>query len=451
MKNASYSIQKSAKKQKKECLLQYSQNAGGGDCLFWTIYEFLQSQSQSESFPNTVLELRKKIDKYMLLDFNKWFNGIEFNLKNYLPNLNKTEYSKYMIKSGVYGTITELYAAAELFKFNGTIIQYDHSNMSSIHNFGYNESNVVTSKSEEHLFILFTGPSANGHFRKLELKKPKSLSIPFNVGKLKILGRSNINLDCKISLSFVEQTNTDVSNTQASNSASSNAKETLESSNDIQNEIICEICQKSCRSNKHLVSEKVKCEECGEIFDNNKSLKAHTRIRHKQSYRSDIVKNFVKSDLPIEATSEDNDIQKESTLRELHQIKIDVLQSSFSSILQQFDENDFQQKYNHFEKLAQEAIIALPGPRHPAQKYFEARKRKETFVNVKRSFQTSSNPQRSDKRSKEKTKEKYNYELCQYLYTNKRKSLVNKFLNQCKCEKKLSGPEHPSRKFYRLR
>lgn len=60
------------------------------------------------------------------------------------------------------------------------------------------------------------------------------------------------------------------------------------------------------------------------------------------------------------------------------------------------------------------------------------------FANVKRTFESSTNPERADKKAKAKSKQKYDYELCQYLYTNKRKALVNKFLNsdlkQCKID-----------------
>lgn len=93
---------------------------------------------------------------------------------------------------------------------------------------------------------------------------------------------------------------------------------------------------------------------------------------------------------------------------------------------EQFNQDKFQSLFDDFERLGQESIDVLPGPRHPSLKYYQARKNKQTFTNVKRNYKSSTNPERADKRAKERSHQKFNYELSQYLYTNKRKTLVNK-------------------------
>lgn len=51
------------------------------------------------------------------------------------------------------------------------------------------------------------------------------------------------------------------------------------------------------KKNKHVVSVQLKCVVCGEICRNEKSLNAHTRIRHKNIYRSKIIKDFVPDEI----------------------------------------------------------------------------------------------------------------------------------------------------------
>lgn len=80
---------------------------------------------------------------------------------------------------------------------------------------------------------------------------------------------------------------------------------------------------------------------------------------------------------------------------------------------EQIDVETFHALYDNLEMMALNSIDALRGPRHPAQKYYQARKNKQTFVNVNRSYKSTTNPERSDKRAKERSHQKYNYKLSQ--------------------------------------
>jgi hypothetical protein len=74
-------------------------------------------------------------------------------------------------------------------------------------------------------------------------------------------------------------------------------------------------------------------------------------------------------------------------------------------------------------------IKLLPGPQHPASKFYEARKKKQQFQSDHRTFSTTTNPQRKSKRERQRRKEQYNYDLCQFLYYNQRKKLVQRIIN----------------------
>lgn len=74
--------------------------------------------------------------------------------------ISKINYFNYMLKPGNYGTFTELLAATEIFGFIGYVIQ---------------SINELLNDNKPVVYLLFTGPPDNGHFRIL---MPKRLDYP---------------------------------------------------------------------------------------------------------------------------------------------------------------------------------------------------------------------------------------------------------------------------------
>jgi len=83
----------------------------------------------------------------------------------------------------------------------------------------------------------------------------------------------------------------------------------------------------------------------------------------------------------------------------------------------------------------QESVSKLSGPKHPATKFYKLRKSK-LFMNQEKGYKNSTNPQRSSKKARERRNQKYQENLAQYEFYNRRKTCVNKILNknnkQCK-------------------
>lgn len=96
---------------------------------------------------------------------------------------------------------------------------------------------------------------------------------------------------------------------------------------------------------------------------------------------------------------------------------------------QNLDDNVFNTYVNDFATFLSESIYLLPGPKHPAYKYIEARKAKKNGV-LQRSYQQHSNPQRKSKRDKEKRINKYKYDEIQFLYYNQRRKAIRKVVNK---------------------
>lgn len=99
----------------------------------------------------------------------------QFNLQSTRPY---TNYAEYMSTPGKYGTFTELTAAAELFNFNGIIFKEESENYESFE-FGLTDDYKADSEKPR-LFMLFNGPTDQGHFRYLHPIQPTTLPLISN-------------------------------------------------------------------------------------------------------------------------------------------------------------------------------------------------------------------------------------------------------------------------------
>jgi len=90
---------------------------------------------------------------------------------------------------------------------------------------------------------------------------------------------------------------------------------------------------------------------------------------------------------------------------------------------------DFQDCIANYINFLKECNTKLPGPKHPAIKFYQARKKKSTFTSNDRTYNAPTNPQHASKRDRGRRKQKYNYETMQWLYYNQRKKCCRQLLN----------------------
>lgn len=113
-------------------------------------------------------------------------------------------------------------------------------------------------------------------------------------------------------------------------------------------------------------------------------------------------------------------------------------ENKFEDILNNVNNDDFVKFENlcsEFVQYLAESIDTLPGPKHPARKYYLARKKGKE--NAHTSFSTTKNPKRLAQRQRENNKQKYQYDLAQYHYFNQRQKVVRNIMKnqsgvQCK-------------------
>ncbi|WP_165480166.1 hypothetical protein, partial [Clostridioides difficile] len=106
-----------------------------------------------------------------------------------------------------------------------------------------------------------------------------------------------------------------------------------------------------------------------------------------------------------------------------HQTFVDVQLSCVDA--ESLDQETYDQKYEGYSKFLFEANARLPGPVHPAVKMFRQRKKnRKLAVDSAAAHSKTSNPQRTDKKRRERTRAKFAYELAQHHYYNQRRKVV---------------------------
>src|SRR5699024_10944913 len=89
-----------------------------------------------------------------------------------------------------------------------------------------------------------------------------------------------------------------------------------------------------------------------------------------------------------------------------------------------FNQQRFDGIMSRFIRWLYEANARLPIPQHPAVRMFHLRKQNKNTDNSA-TYKRSSNPQRSNARTRQKRRDKYLFELAQHKYYNRRKDVVN--------------------------
>jgi hypothetical protein len=175
------------------------------------------------------------------------------------------------------------------------------------------------------------------------------------------------------------------------------------------------------------------CPYCGKHFKQ-KGLKIHISKAHPEISRQRLVETYSLREEPaeVDATTAEatNEISPNRISKELLAVfhSLDKLAADFDVLSQNWNAENCDELVDSLTKLLVESASALPGPKHPAVKFYKLRKSKLYKKNDK-TYATSSNPERASKRQRERRNEKYQYNLMQYLFHNERKKCVNKVMN----------------------
>lgn len=113
-------------------------------------------------------------------NFNRFLNTVVVNLQNQFPEHTigidspietiKTTYTTHMSSDGEYGTMAELCALSEIFRFTFYVIRQSNHTEFVCYDYGSAVSQVASTlenKSRPVAHLLFTGDMNSGHFRVL--------------------------------------------------------------------------------------------------------------------------------------------------------------------------------------------------------------------------------------------------------------------------------------------
>lgn len=92
-----------------------------------------------------------------------------------------------------------------------------------------------------------------------------------------------------------------------------------------------------------------------------------------------------------------------------------------------YSEENFNCDVAKFIEFLSQLIDKLPGPKHPALRFYEARKQKG-FKLMSEKYNVS-NPVRKSLRKRTERQAQYEYQITQFLYYNQRRKAVRKFFN----------------------
>ncbi|KAI5721493.1 hypothetical protein M8J77_021497 [Diaphorina citri] len=161
-----------------------------------------------------------------------------------------------------------------------------------------------------------------------------------------------------------------------------------------------------------------KCDLCGKMF---KNVNKHIVSGHPEAYRQRLLDKHVSGELSTVSKSSNNDAAQLDTIKK----EITAFnQRNWSEMeIEELNTNT-----KEFQSFLKGLIHRLPGPKHPAVKYFELRKSSKGVSSQNSSFKKSSNPERKTKRERNKRKEAYMYQSIQFDFYNCRKKAVRKVL-----------------------
>ena len=184
----------------------------------------------------------------------------------------------------------------------------------------------------------------------------------------------------------------------------------------------------------------IPCVHCGKYFSSSRGVAIHISRSHPNIHREHLVNKQPKSSHILWSDDQPANISEPES--QSHPIlgPLSTYKEQLKNWKEKFSidssEEIFNDQIKEFMIFLSEAIDYLPGPKHPARKYYEARKQKKNF-NSQRIYKNTSNPERATKRDRQKRKNKYLYEKTQFDFYNQRRKAVRTVLNSAKPSCKL--------------
>jgi Reverse transcriptase (RNA-dependent DNA polymerase) len=176
----------------------------------------------------------------------------------------------------------------------------------------------------------------------------------------------------------------------------------------------------------------VECKECGKFFKGTRGLSTHISKAHPSIQRTKTCNKYAD---PSCHTSVDTDESPKEANKEIERINdlLETYRIGLNSLAFQEDVHaSLDQLVDQLTKTLFNAIDVLPGPKHPARKFYNARKSGKTYKSNDRHYKDSLNPQKMSKRDRNRRKEKFNHEIMQFNYYNRRKKCVQQLMNNDK-------------------
>ncbi|KAL1452451.1 hypothetical protein WDU94_006682 [Cyamophila willieti] len=159
------------------------------------------------------------------------------------------------------------------------------------------------------------------------------------------------------------------------------------------------------------------CQFCGKSY---KCVNKHIAGAHPDEHRQMITNKYGTKDSP-----DSNKTRIEHEQREVERAVDEWSRRDWNGM----DLELLNKNVDEFQKFLRDVVHRLPGPKHPAVKYYEIRKNKNNVESSQNSrYKDSSNPQRKTKKDRKKRKESYIYESIQFQYFNCRKKAVRKVI-----------------------
>ena len=172
------------------------------------------------------------------------------------------------------------------------------------------------------------------------------------------------------------------------------------------------------------------CAFCGKSY---KSVKIHISKAHPDEYRQSVITKY-----PVINNNEPpNDDHTSMNFSVSQSQSNNTITDSISHMKPWEDKienvliNNTPDELDHITtdviKFFVDSTQTLPGPQHPAIKYYNLRRNGK--ANKRYAHSETSNPQKRSKREREKRREKYSYDLAQYNFYNHRRKVVRQILN----------------------
>ena len=177
-------------------------------------------------------------------------------------------------------------------------------------------------------------------------------------------------------------------------------------------------------------SDSVQCSHCGCSYSSAHGVKIHISKAHPDKHRQKILSNYEKDYKNCGIVSENSTNTPKKFFTENNTLPIEFSKKMMEwrdKFLEDMNNDEFGINVDAWIEFLATSIDLLPGPKHPARKYYEYRKTKNNTDN-QRKYKQTTNPERETKRDRIKRREKYKYQLTQYHYFNQRRKAVRTVL-----------------------